>query len=428
MSAYSIDVLADSPLAYYKFNEISGTTAIDSSGNSNDGTYIGGFTLAQAGLLPTGDSSVLLDGTSGYITCPATIGDPFSIEIWFKTSNYTQTGFIAQHAACGIYMVSGEIFITGIFNTNINTGISVPNDNNFHQYVLTCGSSGITGWFYLDGGAQSANVGTRTIFAPSYGISVGGDPVGGDYAQGYFAEFSDYNHVLSPSRISIHYNDGYGIFPGDNLGTEKVKFVDAAGINESIIDSHGSNEVKLHDSSGNSFAINTNPIDTKATLQTSSNPIGTVAINQTGSDNGIQVVSGLGISSGNPLYVSVNNTIFGTAVDYDTTVTLAPGASQTITTTLITSGKKGYLASVYCSSQVAMNFLVRTVNASAISSNVLSLMTTAFSPDAIFNTFDELQISTVISAGSNVAFQVVVTNLDTDITSDAHIFIAWLEN
>ena len=54
--AYADEVLADSPIAYYRLNETSGTTAADSSGYGRNGTYSStGVTLGSAGLL-TGDS------------------------------------------------------------------------------------------------------------------------------------------------------------------------------------------------------------------------------------------------------------------------------------------------------------------------------------------------------------------------------------
>lgn len=64
-------ILALSPLGYWKLNDTSGTTAVDSSGNGRNGTYTGtGYSLANiAG--PDGGSYVNLDyantGNPGYI-------------------------------------------------------------------------------------------------------------------------------------------------------------------------------------------------------------------------------------------------------------------------------------------------------------------------------------------------------------------------
>src|SRR5580765_2012063 len=50
-ASYQSTVLADSPSVYYQFNETSGPTAVDSSGNANHGTYISPILLNQPGLL-----------------------------------------------------------------------------------------------------------------------------------------------------------------------------------------------------------------------------------------------------------------------------------------------------------------------------------------------------------------------------------------
>lgn len=57
---YSDKILSLGPIAYWPFNEASGTTALDISGNGYNGTYAG-VDLAQAGL--GGKNSVLFGGS-----------------------------------------------------------------------------------------------------------------------------------------------------------------------------------------------------------------------------------------------------------------------------------------------------------------------------------------------------------------------------
>src|SRR5690348_7032901 len=68
--SYSAEVLADSPLAYWKLDETSGTSAADSSGNSRTATYggggVGGTSLLTSGA---GHSLALTEsGTTTYAT------------------------------------------------------------------------------------------------------------------------------------------------------------------------------------------------------------------------------------------------------------------------------------------------------------------------------------------------------------------------
>lgn len=61
---YASEVAADTPLAWWRQGDASGTTMADSSGNSRSGTYSGSYTLGAAGLI-TGDSDTCVDYSGG---------------------------------------------------------------------------------------------------------------------------------------------------------------------------------------------------------------------------------------------------------------------------------------------------------------------------------------------------------------------------
>lgn len=88
---YFDEVMTDLPRAYYRLDDTSGTTAKDSSGNGNAGSYVGGITLGAAGaLVGDPDKAVVLNGTSGYVDVGFTFGfdsnAPFSLEAWILPS------------------------------------------------------------------------------------------------------------------------------------------------------------------------------------------------------------------------------------------------------------------------------------------------------------------------------------------------------
>ncbi|MBI2606974.1 MAG: LamG domain-containing protein, partial [Deltaproteobacteria bacterium] len=56
--SYSQAVLADNPVGYWRLNETSGTSASDSSGNAQTGTYTNSPTLGQTGAYSSVDSNV----------------------------------------------------------------------------------------------------------------------------------------------------------------------------------------------------------------------------------------------------------------------------------------------------------------------------------------------------------------------------------
>ncbi len=69
--SYNAAVLADSPLAYWRLGETSGTTAADSSGNNRSGSYVASPSLNQPGAL-AGDTNraVGFNGSSQYVNVP----------------------------------------------------------------------------------------------------------------------------------------------------------------------------------------------------------------------------------------------------------------------------------------------------------------------------------------------------------------------
>lgn len=65
-------LMSFSELRYYPCLDTSGTTATDYSGNAQNGTYTGGFTLNQNSLVDDPNPCILLNGSTGYINVPTT--------------------------------------------------------------------------------------------------------------------------------------------------------------------------------------------------------------------------------------------------------------------------------------------------------------------------------------------------------------------
>ena len=85
-----------SPTAYYELDESSGTGANDSSGNGNDGAYLGGFTLDQQPLIAYG-SSVEFDGVNGKVDISGIMSDPAVVTIAAFVGAMSSNGLIFAH-------------------------------------------------------------------------------------------------------------------------------------------------------------------------------------------------------------------------------------------------------------------------------------------------------------------------------------------
>jgi hypothetical protein len=112
LSTYSTVILGDHPAAYYRLGETSGTTAFDSSGNSHDGTYLGGPTLGLPGALAGDpDTSVQFNGvsyTAGSIvdTNYSASDVSFTIEGWVRpTAAVAQEWVIAGRSGGGGHLL-----------------------------------------------------------------------------------------------------------------------------------------------------------------------------------------------------------------------------------------------------------------------------------------------------------------------------------
>jgi hypothetical protein len=222
MSGYSSIILADTPQAYYRLDETSGTSATDSSGNSNTGTYSGaGYTLASPGCLQTdGDKGVLFTSSSGSISLPTALNangwSGVSSECWVIP---TTTGPAAGHfyilfngPSVGNngyqWLMNGSPtleFFVGNGTTGKTIGVASPfvSGSKFH---LVGTYDGANVKMYVNGvmvtstafaGGNISNSGTPTIDAAST-----------SFFPGTIDEVAIYNYALTQTQVTKHYLAG----------------------------------------------------------------------------------------------------------------------------------------------------------------------------------------------------------------------------
>lgn len=227
MLSYSTEVLADSPLVYWRLGDASGATATDSSGNSRSGTYANTPTLGVAGLL-TGDpdTAVTLNGTSQYVTIAGAawmnVAD-YSIEFWVKSNVHGARCMASRDSGTGSVKMwdvswdqggtTGKIeFLTFSGTSNTNTLFTVGTyDNNIRHHVVAT-KSGNTMSLYVDGALENSNTASFTAYNTSttQGMEVGRRGANTQFYSGTIDEFAFYSGALSLQRIGVHFSAGIG--------------------------------------------------------------------------------------------------------------------------------------------------------------------------------------------------------------------------
>lgn len=226
-SGYAATVLADSPVAYWKFNEDSSATKFVSQVNSPalDSTVISNITPGSGdNVVPsTGDSSALIENTSAYIEIPnnaaRNVGDTFTLEAWIKVTNGSQFFTGPEHklfdnaaTAGGSYRLrvggSGKTFTLYRTSFGVDSQICrgtalVTNINTPYHLVAT--KSGGTTKLYINGQDVSGSV---TDFTCS---DNGSTLRFSDVSQRGFFELSHaaiYPTALTAAQVEAHYLAG----------------------------------------------------------------------------------------------------------------------------------------------------------------------------------------------------------------------------
>jgi RHS repeat-associated protein len=202
------------PAAYYRLDETSGTTAADASGNGNNGTYSGGYSLGHGGAYSGSGTSVAFSGgtvTGSVPNLNTAAGAYNTVELWVNwngTSSVMPFGFGSNY---DLYFASGYFG----FNTGCGDlyGTTAPSANTWH-YVVAEFYNGLPqngAKLWIDGVQQplSVRIGTPCSDTVSSSFDISGWPHDGGYRMnGSIDEVAIYNTALTPAEITSH--AGYG--------------------------------------------------------------------------------------------------------------------------------------------------------------------------------------------------------------------------
>lgn len=217
---YGKAVYTDQPDVYYRMDDASGPVAVDSSGNSNDGSFFGNEAFAAPSNVsgPTG-SATTFDGQEGSGLASPALSNPsvYSTELWFNTTTTGGGKLIGFGSSASgrsgsydrhVYMESGGQLTFGTWTgqANIITSSGSYNDGNWHQVVATQGPDGMN--LYVDGISVGTNPNPSAQAYDGY-WRVGGDTAwnGTAYFAGTIDEVAIYSAAeLTATQVLNHYN------------------------------------------------------------------------------------------------------------------------------------------------------------------------------------------------------------------------------
>ena len=216
---YSSAVLSDSPLAYYRLGEASGTTMVDSSGNARDGTYVNSPALGATGLLTNDTDTAAGFGNVGANSPYAYVVDDdaydglstFSVEAFIRPSSVSGTPMIASRDDSGsrswqFRLNAGKLEFVKIANGTVTASSSATLSIGTIYHVAAT-YAGSTVRRYING-AQDGTVSTSgDLGTVNCWLRIGSrrTTTTTDYFSGTIDEVAVYGTTLPAGRIAAHY-------------------------------------------------------------------------------------------------------------------------------------------------------------------------------------------------------------------------------
>lgn len=225
-TAYVDTVLADPGLVnYYRLDEALSSSGIDDlEVANNNGTYVGGPTMAQAGAIAgSSNTAVSFDGVDDYGTIARQVSGNMSIEFWFKSTQGLSLGTYWWQGAglvdaevsgaandFGVSLRSDGKVLAGVGSPDVSVISSTGgyNDGAWHHVVFTRTQSTGALNLYVDGGAPDSGTGSVSALTSAPNINFARSAGGSNYYQGSLDEIAIYNTVLGSTTVTGHFNAG----------------------------------------------------------------------------------------------------------------------------------------------------------------------------------------------------------------------------
>jgi len=190
----------------WKFDEGSGTTAYDSSGNGHDGTLVGGAAWADGRF----GGGIELDGTSGYVSIPSfeLTTDTITFVAWvngWKGADWAP--LISSRVVNDCEMIfSDDDTLRYVWNNDSSetwgwTGGPVIPQDTWTMLAVTIDPAGATAYVYTDDGGLTQSTNAIAHVEQTVGTLQIGYSYDPRYVRGVIDEVAVYDHVLTEDEL-----------------------------------------------------------------------------------------------------------------------------------------------------------------------------------------------------------------------------------
>jgi len=213
------------PIGYWKFDDGSGTSVSDSSGNGRTGTWHG--TLGSQWTTGKSGNAGNFNGTDSYvdvssIATPMNTGD-VSVSLWFNPTSTFPGGSIQEQF--GLFSTGATNGVELYFYTNGTLDWEVDQDASPFYYFAASSQASWTGgtWYHAVGVYSSTSGLTLYVNGVSVGTNthttrgtatlanstqIGADvPAGGTYFKGKVDDVKIYKYALTASQVQYIFNN-----------------------------------------------------------------------------------------------------------------------------------------------------------------------------------------------------------------------------
>lgn len=225
---FAAEVLVDDPVGYWKLGEASGSTAFDSSGHGNHGTFHGSLVHGQPSLV--GDSGTSTEfiggGSGGYVTIPDAAVfhlDEFTIEGWVLTDvepfaefpyvlveNFVGPGgYNFQLSGSDGSVGQGKKVHVGFYDGASTASVESTDRAGETIYHVVGTYDGTTLKLYIDGSLVDSDTPAFSPLADNDGLQINHRwDASGQIIACHMQHIALYDHALTAARVLAHYEAG----------------------------------------------------------------------------------------------------------------------------------------------------------------------------------------------------------------------------